>query len=135
MGVRDWDGTRALAVLRERMNRLFDARLGRGEEADEEEFTPPTDVYSTPRHVVVTVEVPGIPESALKIELADRALTVRGHRAFPSEGSSYHRLERSFGDFSCKVALPTGTDVSSRTIRLEDGVLTVELSRSPAHEP
>lgn len=132
MGVNDWDGTRALALLRERMNRLFDERQARGAIAIESPFSPATDVYSTDEAVVVTVELPGVGDDDVIVEAAGRQLTVRGARHFRGEGAAYHRLERSYGEFRCAIALPADADAAHRRVRLEAGILTVEIPRSNA---
>jgi HSP20 family protein len=129
MGVNDWDGTRALALLRERMNRLFDERQARGATAIEAPFAPPADVYATDAAVVVTVELPGADEESVVVDATAGELIVRGTRHFRGEGAEYHRLERSYGQFRCAIALPDGADVSKRRVRLEAGVLTVEIPR------
>ena len=130
MGVNDWDGTRALALLRERMNRLFDERGARVATAIEHPFAPATDVYATDDTIFVTVELPGIDGNDVSVEADGRALTVRGARHFRGEGAAYHRLERSYGEFRCAVELPSGADATRRRVRLEAGVLTVEIPRS-----
>lgn len=130
MGVNDWDGTRALALLRERMNRLFDERQARGASAIEGAFTPATDVYSTDDAVFVAVELPGVGEDDVAVEVRGRELAVRGRRHFGGgEGAAYHRLERSYGEFRCAIALPADADADKRRVRLAGGVLTVEIPR------
>jgi HSP20 family protein len=130
MGVNDWDGTRALALLRERMNRLFDDRQARGASAVEETFSPATDVYSTDDTVFVAVELPGVGPGDVTVEVEGRELAVRGARHFAGgEGAAYHRLERSYGEFRCAIALPDDADAARRRVRLAGGVLTVEIPR------
>ncbi len=129
MGVNDWDGTRALALLRERMNRLFDERQARGASAIEGAFTPATDVYSTDDTVFVAVELPGVAVDDVSVHVDGRALTVRGTRHFSGEGAAYHRLERSYGEFRCDIALPADADAARRRVQLSGGVLTVEIPR------
>ena len=131
MGVNDWDGTRALAMLRERMNRLFDERQTRGASAVEGMFAPATDVYATDEAVYVAVELPGVGDGDVSVDVDGRALTVRGARHFKGEGSAYHRLERSYGEFRCAIELPVDADASRRRVKLERGVLTVEIPRQP----
>jgi HSP20 family protein len=133
MGVNDWDGTRALALLRERMNRLFDERGARIETAIEHPFSPATDVYATDEAVVITVELPGVGDGDYAVEADGRDLVVRGARHFRGEGAAYHRLERSYGEFRCDVELPDGVDPTRRRVRLEAGVLTVEIPRGGGH--
>jgi len=130
MGVNDWDGTRALALLRERMNRLFDERGARVATAVEHPFSPATDVYATDGSVVITVELPGASDGDVTVEAARGGLTVRGRRHFAGEGAAYHRLERSYGEFRCDIALPDDADPERRQVRLEAGVLTVEIPRT-----
>ena len=130
MGVNDWDGTRALALLRERMNRLFDERQGRGASTIEGAFSPATDVYSTDEAVYVAVELPGVGEGDVAVEVNGRELAVHGRRHFAGgEGAAYHRLERSYGEFHCAIALPPDADAAKRRVRLHGGVLTVEIPR------
>jgi HSP20 family protein len=131
MGVNDWDGTRALSLLRERMNRLFDERQVRGETAIEGHFTPATDVYSTDDAVFVSVELPGVGPDDVAVDVDGRALTVRGTRHFSGEGAAYHRLERSYGEFRCAIVLPADADAARRRVQLAGGVLTVEIPRQP----
>ena len=132
MGVNDWDGTRALALLRERMNRLFDERQARGASAVEGAFTPATDVYSTDDTVFVAVELPGVAAADVAVAVEGRELAVRGRRHFSGgEGAAYHRLERSYGEFHCAIALPDDADAAQRRVRLQGGVLTVEIPRLP----
>jgi HSP20 family protein len=131
MGVNDWDGSRALALLRERMNRLFDERQVRGASAIEGPFAPATDVYATDDTVVIAVELPGVAERDLAIEANGKELVVRGTRHFSGEGAAYHRLERSYGEFRCGIELPDGADAARRRVRLAGGVLTVEIPKTP----
>lgn len=132
MGVNDWDGTRALALLRERMNRLFDERQARGASTIEGAFSPATDVYSTDEAVFVAVELPGVGADDVAVEVNGRELAVHGRRHFAGgEGAAYHRLERSYGEFHCAIALPDDADAAKRRVRLDGGVLTVEIPRTP----
>jgi HSP20 family protein len=131
MGVNDWDGTRALSMLRERMNRLFDDRQTRGASAVEGAFAPATDVYSTDDTVFVAVELPGVAAGDVTVEIEGRELAVRGRRHFAGgEGANYHRLERSYGEFHCDIALPDDADAGAHRVKLDRGVLTVEIPRS-----
>jgi HSP20 family protein len=130
MGVNDWDGTRALSLLRERMNRLFDERQARGASSVEGAFAPPTDVYSTEETVFVAVELPGVGADDVKVTVDGRELAVHGRRQFGGgEGANYHRLERSYGAFHCAIALPDDADSARRRVKLSGGVLTVEIPR------
>jgi len=68
-------------------------------------------------------------EGDFAIETDGRDLRVRGARHFRGEGAAYHRLERSYGEFVCDITLPSGVDPDRRRVRLDAGVLTVEIPR------
>jgi len=125
----DRDAARALQLLRERMNRLFDEGAGRTEARFAAPFSPPTDVFTTDDQVVVSVELPGVEREAMSIGAADGVLRVTGLRPF-RDGPAYERLERSYGEFRCEVTLPAGADAARREVRLSDGVLVIEIPRS-----
>jgi HSP20 family protein len=99
-------------------------------------FAPPTDVYATDREVVITIELPGVPEDTVTVETDGSAqLSIRGRRTGPRTGGTpgdevdYFRLERSFGDFDCRVSLPARARAERRTLTWADGVLTVVVPR------
>lgn len=94
------------------------------------DYEPPTDVYTTSTQVVISVELPGVDSDAVEIEAGDGALTVRGRRTAGGSGLGFHRLERSFGEFSCQIALPRDADAARRKVTLAAGVLTVEIPRT-----
>jgi HSP20 family protein len=116
MGPSDRDELAMLALLRE-------AAAGRA-------FSPPTDVYATDKKVVISVELPGVAENAVTVDAEALTLTVRGQRAFQGGGLDYYRLERTYGEFRCQVALPRGADPARKKVQLADGVLTVEIPRT-----
>jgi HSP20 family protein len=49
-------------------------------------------------------------------------------RAAP--GEQYHRVERSYGRFQRKLALPAGVDRDSASASFRDGVLVVTLRKA-----
>jgi HSP20 family protein len=103
---------------------LREAALGRA-------FSPATDVYSTDKKVVITVELPGVPENDVAIGADGLTLSVRGRRGFagPRDGLDYFGLERSYGEFDCQVQLPSRSRPERRTVTFADGVLTVVVPR------
>lgn len=129
-----WDVGHELQALRERMSRLFEEELPPRQAGGA--FAPATDVYLTEDRVVVTVELPGVPQESVAVRCEGRVLTVSGERPalslLPGEGHC-HQTERSYGAFLRTLALPPGveSDGPNRTVKFEDGLLTVELPRRP----
>jgi HSP20 family protein len=111
------DDLAILALLRE-------AALGRT-------FSPPTDVYSTDAKVVISIELPGVPEDDVAVSTDGAALRITGRRAFTGggEGVDYYRLERTYGAFDYPIPLPAGSRPGERSLTWADGVLTIVIPR------
>ncbi len=86
-----------------RVNRLFDAQFGGGEESlSAGAFVPPVDVYEDEQSIQLKLEVPGVDEKDLDIKVENNTLTVTGERKFDKEEKeeNFHRVERRYGSFT-----------------------------------
>jgi len=84
-----------------------------------------------PSAFVLKVEVPGIPEKDVHVELHDGVLTVSAERTTEApQGYALRRRERSALRFSRSYALGDHVDAEKTTAELKDGVLTVGLGKS-----
>src|SRR5258708_7490667 len=128
MAPKSWDVGHELHALRERMNRFFEEEAPRSSSSGA--FSPPTDVYLTDEAVVVTIELPGVDPQDVAVRCEGQTLTISGERSAHSEGLC-HQIERSFGPFLRTLPLPPGVLAGERRVKFEDGLLTVEVPRSP----
>lgn len=123
----------ALALLQQEVNELFQrlTLLDRSEHLPGSEWNPATDVYETRGHLVVVVEVPGLPPESLKVAFRDHSLVVSGKRRTrrPGSGVSFQCLERPDGRFERVLPLDMPVDVTGARASLEGGLLTVTLPR------
>ena len=96
-------------------------------------YTPITDVYETEECLIVNVELPGVKNHDITIEIGDGTLDIRGnhseikvHRLLPLKSI---RKERIFGKF--RKSVPIHYDVLSNEVRasFKDGLLTVEIPK------
>ena len=120
MAVRRWDPFRDLLGIQNEMNRLFGRTYGPGESAEAEtqgSWVPPLDVYETQDRYVITAELAGMTTGDIEITVEDNVLTLRGERKFygdvpdfspkgTPDSEAFHRIERRFGPFQRRVALP-----------------------------
>jgi HSP20 family protein len=95
-------------------------------------WSPPTDVYETPDAYVVRMEIPGIREDNISIELNHNVLTVRGRRNDHSTDTKlgFHQMEIHYGYFEKVVTLPHAIDPENRAGKYADGFLCITVGKS-----
>ena len=93
-------------------------------------WRPPTDVYETDDAVVVRVEVAGMREEDIAIELVGRSLSIRGSRPDTSTRRAYHQMEIRFGEFSIEMELPVPVASEQVAAAYNNGFLIVTLPKS-----
>lgn len=93
-------------------------------------FTPPIDVLTTEREVVVEVGVPGVERPNVNAELRDELLVVEGSRAGEPErdGRTYYHAELPRGPFRRVVRLPARTADELR-IEVSQGIIRIRLAK------
>ena len=82
---------------------------------------------------LVTIDLPGVEEDDIDLEVSDRRLTVRASREREStdEGEGFHHVERAFGSFARTIELPEELDPGTASASFSKGVLKVSIERSP----
>jgi HSP20 family protein len=133
------------------MDNLFDtffsmtpAAAGKGDARSNELafLRPNLDVSADDKAYKVTVELPGVDEKDLKVEVEKDVLRIFGEKKHESEtkdagdskengknGQGYYRIERSYGSFERDLALPDDVDTEAITATNKDGILTITLPR------
>lgn len=137
-----WEPFRDLAALQDRVNRMFEdviTRPRRGTEQEEMaagQWSPPVDIFETAESIVVRVEVPGIEQQALDVEIKENSLIVQGDRRFEDvEGRNYHRVERPYGTFRRTFSLPMMVRQDQIQAVLKNGVLEITLLKEEKAKP
>ena len=127
-----WDPLRDLLGLKERMNRLLEAILRRGDFSPEgpSGWTPPIDLQEDRDEFVLTSEVPGVRRDDLTLRVEGGIVTVEGRRPLEKKARSALRIERPYGSFLRTIHLPVPVDENRVTARLHLGVLEVTLPKS-----
>lgn len=118
-----------------RMDALFDRVFG--EDAGLAAPTRPAAplaMWEDDDHVWIEAEVPGVAEADVDITVHKETLTIRVERK-PEEGRRYLFNNRSYGRSERVIALPEAVHAEGVQATLKDGVLRVELPKSPASKP
>ena len=135
MNLMRWDPYREIASLSDRLNRTF----GRSDREDETlaAWAPPVDIAEEKDRILITAELPGFKENQIEVQTENGMLTLKGERRFEteSEGKSYHRVERSYGQFQRSFSLPNNVDREKIKANFSDGLLRVELPKREDAKP
>ena len=128
-----------VAVLQNRLNSIFsDFARPEGEESlAMGSFIPPVDVYEDAHQLVLKLEVPGIKQEDLDVQVENQTLTVKGERRFEKDEKeeNFHRIERRYGSFTRSFTLPQTVDTAAPKASYEHGVLTIALPKKEAAKP
>ena len=92
---------------------------------------PTLDLGATDKEYTIAVEIPGVNEKDVQLEIANDTLTIRGEKKQEKEEKekNYYRMERSYGSFQRVLSLPEDADQENVAAVFKNGVLTVVLPR------
>jgi HSP20 family protein len=136
-----WDPFRELEEVSTRLNRLFHQPLGRRLIDDEgslmAEWAPAVDVQETDGEYLIKADLPDVKKEDVHVELQDGMLCLRGERRQEKEekGKKFHRVERAYGQFERRLALPSEVDPQKVAAEFKNGVLNVHLPKSASAKP
>jgi HSP20 family protein len=134
-----WEPFRELAALQNEMNRWMGQLSGGVGPGNGQSSTwlPAVDVWETENDLVLSFDLPGIPEDQIAVEVDDNVLTVSGQRERTSDHSNdrFYRFERRFGTFSRSVTLPAGVSEEAIKANYADGVLEIRVPKPEEQKP
>jgi len=138
-----WQPFQELNSLQKQMNRVFDDLFGRtpllpGEDnLSSWEFGPPVDIYEDDQKLIFKVEVPGIDEKDIKVEIENNVLKVHGERKLEKDvkEENFRRMERHYGAFSRSFTLPSTVDPEKVEANYANGVLAIQMPKRAEARP
>ena len=137
-----WEPFRELAALQNEMGRWMNQVMGGGavqpgNGQSGSTWLPAVDVWETENELILSFDLPGIPEDQVSVELDDNVLTVSGQRERKSEhsGDRFYRFERRFGTFTRSVSLPAGVHEDQIKADYRDGVLEIRVPKPEEQKP
>jgi HSP20 family protein len=131
-----WEPFREIATLQNDMSRFMNALL-EGNGGTRQAWVPALDVWETENEIVYALDLPGIPEEKISVELDDGALTISAGRERTQEQSDerFYRFERRFGTFSRTFGVPQGVAETDVVAEYKDGVLEVHVKKPEQPKP
>jgi len=131
-----FDPLNALLNLQRDLDRVFDKPLGLDLGLSGRGVFPAVNVFSDRDGYVIRMEIPGVSPEQINIESHGRTLTLSGKRESAApQGGSFHRRERSSGQFSRSLQLPADLDLSRAEASYRQGMLTVRIPKKEEAKP
>jgi HSP20 family protein len=139
-----WTPFNEMARLQQDLNQLFDSfdarPLNDKAETVQGLWTPAVDVVEDADKIELLVDLPGVKQADLDIQVDKDVLTLRGARKLErgvEKGDKEHfrRYERVMGGFVRSFTLPKTVDAEKIGASLKDGVLSLTLPKKPEAQP
>lgn len=104
---------------------------GMGLASAESVFRPDLDVTESNDAFVINVDLPGVAEEDIEVQVTGNRLTVSGRREAEEtrEGDRYVAIERAYGAFTRSFVLPDSADVDHVEAQLRNGVLEIKVPK------
>jgi HSP20 family molecular chaperone IbpA len=96
-------------------------------------IVPRVDLYETDTRFVLLADMPGVTSDGLEVTAERESLTIRGRVDAPERTPDYQEFE--LGEYYRTFTLTDDLDTDGVTGTLRDGVLTVEIPKSPRVQP
>lgn len=131
-----WEPFRDIAALQNEMSRFMNGLL-EGNGPTNQAWVPALDVWETEDELVYALDLPGIPEDRISVELDDGALTISAERERTQEETQdrFYRYERRYGTFSRTFGVPQGVAESDVSAEYKHGVLEVHVKKPEQPKP
>ena len=100
-------------------------------------FTPNSDASSTDDSYEINIELPGVEEKDISVEVRDETLVITGEKRAVREesGKDFYFSERSYGGFRRAFRLPIDADGNAVTATFKNGVLTIAIAKKTGESP
>jgi HSP20 family protein len=131
-----WEPFREIATLQNEMSRFMNGLLeGNGRAA--QSWVPALDVWETETEIIYALDLPGIPEENISVELDEGALTVTAERERTEEESEerFYRFERRYGTFARTFGVPQGVAEEDVKADYKNGVLELHVTKPEQPKP
>ncbi|HOT61719.1 MAG TPA: Hsp20/alpha crystallin family protein [Treponemataceae bacterium] len=109
--------------------------------ATDTSYLPRIDVRETPEAYVMDVELPGLTEKDVEINLKDRVLSISSVKDAKKEetkkenGVEYLIRERRTNSFARRFTLPEDIAADKVSANFKNGILTIDIPRRPESQP
>ncbi len=92
---------------------------------------PYIDIAANSSEYMITVEIPGVNEKDISLEISEDTLVIKGEKKQTHEERkrNFYRVERSYGSFQRLLSLPQDADREHIEAAFKNGVLNISIPR------
>jgi HSP20 family protein len=94
------------------------------------DHVPKVEVRENGKAYSVGIELPGLDEKDIKVQVEDNVLTVAGEKKVERTDEKTHYSERNYGSFARAFTLPADADPNAIAAGFAKGVLTLEIGKT-----
>ena len=101
------------------------------------QWAPRVDIKEEEKRFVILADVPGVDPKDIDVSMDKGILSIKGERSEQSkdESDNFTRVERSWGSFYRRFALPDSADADGISASGKDGVLEISIPKKPETTP
>jgi HSP20 family protein len=102
-----------------------------------QEWAPAADVSETEAEYLIKADLPEVRKEDVSLTVQDGVLTLSGERKQEkrAEGEKLHRIERVYGSFMRRFALPENAEEQGITAESRDGVILIHIPKVKVVQP
>jgi len=100
-------------------------------------WSPAVDIVETEDALTLKADLPDVKIEDIDVRVENNTLTMTGTRRFEKDEKlkGYHRIERSYGEFTRSFAIPNTFDTEAIAADYTNGLLTIKLPKKEAAKP
>lgn len=101
------------------------------------DWAPPADVSETDSEYLIKADLPEVRKEDVSITVQDGVLTLSGERKQEKrvDDEKMHRVERVYGSFARRFALPENADEQGISAESRDGVILIHIPKVKVVQP
>jgi HSP20 family protein len=133
----------AQARMQDDLKHMFDRLLQAGTDSPDEsavvtgQWVPRVDIKEEADRFVIYADLPGVDPEQVEVLMDKGMLTIKGERKNETEEKTerFSRIERRYGSFYRRFALPDTADADGITAHGYHGVLEISIPKKPVATP
>jgi len=101
------------------------------------DWAPAADVSETEGEYLIKADLPAVRKEDVSLTVQDGVLTLSGERRQEkhAESEKLHRVERTYGSFARRFALPENVDEQGIRAESRDGVILIHIPKQKVEQP